>query len=55
MPPPNYKLPLDLDLDGIVRELTVGPKGYVLIPGVFCKEEVDMARFVFIMDKSMSG
>ena len=46
MPPPNHKLPLDLDLDGIVKELTIGDQGYVLIPGIFTKEEVDMARFV---------
>ena len=47
MPPPNHKLPLDLDLDGIVKELTIGDQGYVLIPGIFTKEEVDMARLVF--------
>ena len=47
MPPPNHKLPLDLDLNGIVDELTVGKKGYVIIPSVFTKEEVEMARFVF--------
>ena len=46
MPPPNHKLPLDLDLDGIVKELTIGDQGYVLIPGIFTKEEVDMARSV---------
>ena len=45
MPPPNHKLPLDLDLNGIVDELTVGKKGYVIIPSVFTKEEVEMARF----------
>ena len=49
MPPPNHKLPLDLDINEIVKELTVGEKGYVLIPGVFTKEEVDMARFVSSM------
>ena len=49
MPPPNHKLPLDLDINEIVKELTVGEKGYVLIPGVFNKEEVDMARFVSSM------
>ena len=47
MPPPNHKLPLDLDVNSVVKELTVGEKGYVLIPGVFTKEEVDMARLVF--------
>ena len=47
MPTPNQKLPHDLDINGIVKELTVGEKGYVLIPGVFTKEEVNMARLVF--------
>ena len=46
MPPPNHKLPLDLDVNAVVKELTVGEKGYVLIPGVFTKEEVNMARLV---------
>ena len=49
MPPPNHKLPLDLDINETVKELTVGDKGYVLVPGVFTKEEVDMARFVSSM------
>ena len=41
-------------IDGIVDELTVGKKGYVIIPSVFTKEEVEMARFVLFYTLMLS-
>ena len=51
--PPNYKLPPDLDVDRIVKELTVGENGYVLIPGIFTQEEVELARYVLFVPNEL--
>jgi hypothetical protein len=34
----------DLDMSAIVNELRNGSNGYVVVPGVFAKEEVEAAR-----------
>ena len=52
--PPNYKLPPDLDVNRIVKELTIGENGYVLIPGVFTQEEVKLARYVLFAPNELS-
>ena len=42
--PPNHKLPPELDVEKIVKELTIGEKGYVLLSGLFSQEEIDLAK-----------
>ena len=39
-------MPPELDVEKIVKELTIGEKGYVLISGLFSQEEIDLARYV---------
>ena len=42
--PPNYKVPSELEVEKIVKELTIGEKGYVLLSGLFSQEEIDIAK-----------
>ena len=47
-------MPPDLDVDRIVKELTVGEKGYVLIPGLFTREEIELARYAHFAPNKLS-